>query len=80
MPKQAASAPSTATAAKAPGKKRSRAVGKGAAAVTAEPVLRQEPSHTEISDRAYALYAARGFRDGDPVHDWLSAEQQLRSA
>lgn len=77
MPKKVASAPRSETT-KAPGEKRTRAVGKGA--VTAEPMQRQEPSHAEISDRAYGLYAARGFRDGDPVHDWLSAEQQLRSA
>lgn len=85
MPKQAASAPSTETTKPkggAPGKKRSRSVGKGDTSLISantRPVLRT-PTHDEISERAYALYAGRGFRAGDPVQDWLSAEQQLLSA
>jgi len=83
MPKQTSSASRTATPAKASGKKRSRAVGPGAASSpSVEPVAARphEPSHDEIAERAYTLYAARGFRDGDAVWDWVSAQQQLRSA
>ena len=86
MPKQAAPGPRTATPASAkgaPGKKRSRAVGPGTATTsTNAPAVevRREPSHAEIAERAYLLYAARAFRDGDPVWDWLNAERELRSA
>lgn len=74
MPKQAATAPRTATkdSAKPPAKKRARTV-------SAPPVALRQPSHADIAERAYALYAARGFRDGDPVVDWLDAERQLRA-
>ena len=80
MAKQTASAPRTEPA-KAPGKKRSRSVAKPTASIapaSTESPLRA-PTHGEIATRAYSLYAARGFRAGDAVQDWLQAEQQLRA-
>lgn len=73
MPKQAASAPRTPTkdSVKPPAKKRARTV-------TAPPSTAREPSHSEIAERAHQLYAARGFREGDEVEDWLAAERELR--
>jgi hypothetical protein len=35
------------------------------------------PSSDEIATRAYFIALERGFQ-GDPVADWLQAEQQLR--
>lgn len=34
---------------------------------------------SQIEDRAYAIYCARGCVDGLDVDDWLEAERQLRS-
>jgi hypothetical protein len=36
-----------------------------------------EPSSDDIATRAYFIALERGFQ-GDPVADWLQAEQQLR--
>lgn len=36
-------------------------------------------THEEIAHRAYALYLARGERDGDALGDWLAAERELLS-
>jgi hypothetical protein len=33
---------------------------------------------TKIRERAYQLFLQRGSAPGDPVRDWLIAEQQLR--
>lgn len=33
----------------------------------------------EIRDRAYYIYLARGGVNGDPVADWVRAEQELRN-
>jgi DUF2934 family protein len=35
------------------------------------------PSITEIAQRAFELYCARGCQDGYDVADWLQAEQEL---
>lgn len=37
-------------------------------------------THEQIAHRAYALYLARGDRDGDALGDWLAAERELLSA
>ena len=37
-----------------------------------------EPTHEEISARAYELYLARGSLDGYSEEDWLLAEAELR--
>lgn len=33
----------------------------------------------QIAERAYQIYLERNGADGDPVSDWLQAEQELRS-
>ena len=33
--------------------------------------------HQMICDVAYRLAEERGFQNGDPVHDWLEAEQEV---
>ena len=33
--------------------------------------------HDRIADRAYALYEARGHRNGGDLQDWLDAEQEI---
>lgn len=35
------------------------------------------PSREHIAARAYALYAARGYRDGHAMEDWLEAEREI---
>ena len=46
---------------------------KAAAAKTA-------PTHDEIAARAYQIYQQRGYTPGDPMQDWLRAEQELTAA
>jgi len=36
------------------------------------------PTEVEIRERAYELYLRRQGGPGDPLSDWLSAEQQLQ--
>ena len=33
---------------------------------------------TKVRERAYELFLQRGTAPGDPLHDWLKAEEQLR--
>ena len=35
------------------------------------------PSETQIRQRAYEIYAERGFLDGNEEADWLQAEVEL---
>jgi hypothetical protein len=35
------------------------------------------PSYDEIALRAYHIYLERGCTPGDPMQDWLRAEQEL---
>jgi len=35
------------------------------------------PTHGEIAERAYQIYAANGFEKGRDVENWLTAESQL---
>lgn len=39
-----------------------------------------EELHYLISQRAYELYQKRGYSFGNPVEDWLLAEQQIMEA
>ena len=50
--------------------------GKAAAAVAVSVSV--DPTHEEISARAYELYLARGSLDGYSEEDWLLAEAELR--
>jgi hypothetical protein len=36
-------------------------------------------SHERIAQRAYDIYAQRGYAPGNPVDDWYEAERQLRA-
>ncbi|MCP4594295.1 MAG: DUF2934 domain-containing protein [bacterium] len=44
------------------------------------PDTRSELREEQIRQRAYELYLARGACLGDPMGDWLRAEQELRSS
>lgn len=37
-----------------------------------------EPRNTKIRERAYELFLQRGGAPGDPLRDWLKAEEQVR--
>jgi hypothetical protein len=37
-------------------------------------------SESEIAARAYEIFKARDGEPGDPLSDWLQAEQELRTA
>jgi len=39
-----------------------------------------QPTHDEIALRAYQIYVERGCTPGDPMQDWLRAEQELLAA
>jgi len=36
-----------------------------------------KPTHEQIAQRAYEIYLERGCASGDPMQDWLRAEQEL---
>jgi Protein of unknown function (DUF2934) len=52
-------------------------------AAFAEPTTKKpgkaaaKPSYDEIALRAYHIYVERGCTPGDPMQDWLQAEQEL---
>jgi Protein of unknown function (DUF2934) len=43
-------------------------------------VPKAEPTHEQISRRAYEIWAGRGYSHGNPHHDWWQAEQELKRA
>lgn len=45
--------------------------------VQSQPASPSDDRETRISDRAYALYAERGYRQGCALDDWLEAEREL---
>lgn len=47
--------------------------------IAREPVHYCEDLHDRISQRAYAFYAERGYRDGCALEDWLDAEREILS-
>jgi hypothetical protein len=67
--------PAPAPAAAAP--QRSEVKGSGTAAKT--PAAPREITYQMIEQRAYEIYASRGYAPGDPVADWLEAERQLKA-
>jgi hypothetical protein len=46
-------------------------------ATETQPRPAAAPSREDIARRAYEIYVARGSEGGDPVADWLAAEQEL---
>jgi len=47
--------------------------------IAREPVHYCDELHDRISQRAYAFYAERGYRDGCALQDWLDAERETLS-
>jgi hypothetical protein len=37
-----------------------------------------EPTHGQIAQRAFELFAGRGYAHGQHIQDWLQAERELR--
>ncbi|MDF0664738.1 MAG: DUF2934 domain-containing protein [Nitrospira sp.] len=64
-------------------RKSSESIQSGGAAVSQkEPVHSQSVSSRDdvqarITDRAYELYAERGYRQGYALDDWLEAEREI---
>ena len=44
----------------------------------ADTSANHEPSHEEISRRAYEIYLKHGSLPGDELDDWLHAERELQ--
>ncbi|MBH0203997.1 MAG: DUF2934 domain-containing protein [Nitrospira sp.] len=45
--------------------------------VLSQPVSTTEDIQAGITDRAYTLYAERGYRQGYALDDWLEAEREV---
>jgi hypothetical protein len=45
--------------------------------VHSQPVSSRDDAQARITDRAYALYAQRGYRQGCALDDWLEAEREV---
>jgi hypothetical protein len=81
-PKKTKPTPSTTPATPAPAAapaapQRSEVKGSGTA-TKAAPASR-EVSYSMIEQRAYEIFAGRGYAPGDPTADWLEAERQLKA-
>lgn len=61
------------------GNGRSRPVADATPAAAPRGVTREERQRM-IAERAYELAQARGFRNGNPVEDWLTAESEIDAA
>jgi Protein of unknown function (DUF2934) len=67
-------------AAPKPVAKKAAAAKKAAPASKIALVPKAEPTHEQISRRAYEIWAGRGYTHGNPHHDWWVAEQELKRA
>jgi hypothetical protein len=47
---------------------------------SSDEISRAQPEPEDIAVRAYHIYLERGGVEGDPVSDWLQAEQELTEA
>jgi hypothetical protein len=45
--------------------------------VHCQPVSPCDDLQVRITDRAYDLYAQRGYREGYAIDDWLEAEREI---
>lgn len=45
--------------------------------VHSQPVSPQDDVQARITDRAYELYAERGYRQGCALDDWLEAQREV---
>jgi hypothetical protein len=46
--------------------------------ISGETAVDFSPTQQDIAALAYTYWAERGFSDGNPEHDWLRAETELR--
>jgi hypothetical protein len=44
---------------------------------TVKAKTKAKPSHDEIAERAFQSYLERNGAPGDPMQDWIRAEQEL---
>jgi hypothetical protein len=44
---------------------------------TLKAQTKAKPSHNEIAGRAFEIYLERNGAPGDPMQDWIRAEQEL---
>ncbi len=51
---------------------------KGSGTVTTKPATKAL-THEAIAQRAFEIYAGRGYAAGNPNADWLEAERQLKA-
>jgi DUF2934 family protein len=42
-------------------------------------LLKREPTHVQIANRAFEIYVSRGSEHGHDTDDWFEAERQLRT-
>ena len=42
-------------------------------------LLKREPTHVQIANRAFEIYVSRGGEHGHDIGDWFEAERQLRT-
>lgn len=54
-----------------------RAASPGTARPRRTPATKPAPSSDDIALRAYEIYLSRNGAPGDPLADWLQAEQEL---
>lgn len=45
--------------------------------VHSQPASPRDDAQARITDRAYELYAERGYRQGYALDDWLEAEREI---
>jgi hypothetical protein len=44
---------------------------------TTKSNTKAKPSHDEIAEKAFQIYLERNGAPGDPMQDWIRAEQEL---
>jgi len=42
-------------------------------------LMKREPTHVQIANRAFEIYISRGGEHGHDGRDWFEAERQLRT-
>lgn len=72
------SSPSTSAPAATPAVSPARSEVKGSGSGIKAPIARTY-THDQIAQRAYQIYASRGYTQGNPNDDWAEAERQLRA-
>ena len=52
---------------------------KGSGRPAKAPAPSRDIGYTDIANRAFEIYASRGYAAGNPQADWYEAERQLRA-